>query len=410
MFLYTRIKSSALQMVLVVSVIIVILLLSFISLLFFQKRISEKHNNYSESVYANQQAFEYAKIAQIPYGKTDSIRLLSNRASTSIVKKQWGAFELLAIETTNNKEQFIQIALLGEKAPSKRAIYLTDNNQQLILVGNTTIVGDALLPRLGVNSGNISGLTYQNKKFIYGNIGQSEGVMPLVINKKEMFSFLKTYAEETVDFFELKESVSLENSFQNKTFVHQNNGVIDLVNANLIGNIIVESDSLIRVTASANLHDVVLVAPRIEILNGVKGNFQAFATERIIVNNNVQLDYPSSLILFNDKATGKISISKDTTVKGVVGYFSDSEETNYEAQVLLEAKASVYGSVYCQGNMELRGEVIGSVYTNSFVVHEFGGIYINHIFDGHINSEKLPKQFVGFSYGHSLKNIAKWLY
>ena len=410
MFLGTRIKSSALQMVLVVSVIIVILLLSFISLLFFQKIISEKHHNYSESVYANQQAFEYAKITQIPYGKTDSIRLFSNRASTTFVKKRWGAFELIAIETINNKEQFRQIALLGGQSPSKKAIYLKDNNQQLILVGNTTIKGDAQLPRFGVNSGNISGVSYQNKKFIYGNTEQSEAQLPFVINRKEMLSFLKTYAEDTVDFFDLKESISMNNSFQNKTFVHQNNGVVDLVNANLVGNIIVASDTLIRVTASANLHDVVLVAPRIEILEGVKGNFQAIANERIIVKSNVQLDYPSSLIVFNDEATGKIRISKETTVKGVVGYFSDLESTNYEAHVLLEAKASVHGSVYCQGNMELKGEVIGSVYTNSFVVHEFGGIYINHIFNGHINSEKLPKQFAGFSYAHSLKNIAKWLY
>tara|TARA_R110002033_G_scaffold169674_4_gene210780 strand:+ start:2900 stop:4132 length:1233 start_codon:yes stop_codon:yes gene_type:complete len=409
MLLFSKIKASALQMVLVVAVIIVILLFAFISLMYFQKRVALKHSNYTESIYSNHQVFEYLKTTDIPFGKTDSITLFSNESISLITKKQWGIFELLGVETKRNKELFNQIALVGESNLRRKALYLKNNNQQLILVGNTTITGDVVLPRLGVNSGNIGGVSYNKEKFIYGEIGQSETEIPAIINKKNITSFLNSYANDTIAFFDLKEDMTLNNSFTKKTQVFQRNGVVDIVTSSLIGNIIIESDTLIRVDRSTILKNVILIAPRIEILKGFKGSVQAFATENILIEENVQLEYPSSLVLFNDKVNGKIHVSESSTVKGVISYFSNSLKSNYNSQILLDTKSIVQGEVYCQGNLELKGEVTGSVYTNSFIVHQQGGIYINHIFNGGINSEKLPKQYAGLFFSNSSKSVAKWL-
>lgn len=409
MFLFSKIKASALQMVLVVSVIIVILLFAFISLIYFQKRVALKHSNYTESVYANHQVFDYLKAADIPFGKTDSIALFLDKSTASIIKKQWGVFELLIVETKKNKEAFKQVALLGGNNPTRKSLYLKNNNQQLILVGNTHIKGNVALPNLGVNSGNIGGVSYNKEKFIYGDRVQSEREIPAIINKKNISSFLSSYSKDSVVFFDVKEELFLRSSFTEKTQVHQRNGAIDIVNSTLIGNFIIESDTLIRVSATSVLQDVILIAPRVEISNGFKGSVQVFATKNIIIEKNSQLEYPSSLVLFNNENNGGINLSKGSTVKGVISYFSNSVKSNYNAQILLGTKSVVSGEVYCQGNLELKGEVIGSVYTNSFIVHQSGGTYINHIFNGSIDSEKLPNQYAGLSFSNSSKSVAKWL-
>jgi len=406
MFLFKKIKASALQMVLVVAVIIVILLFAFISLMYYQKKVAIKHSNFSESIYENHQVFNYLKKANIPYGLIDSLDVFSN---VTITKKQWGFFELISVKTKKNRELFEQIALIGESNTDKKALYLKNNNQQLFLVGNTKITGDAVLPRLGVNTGNIAGVSYNKKKLIYGKIEQSETKLPSLKNKEKVLSFLTSYRNDSLERFDLEEGVIAHRSFIKKTLTHKRNGVVNIVNSSLIGNIIIESDTLIRVHASSKLQDVILIAPKIEILNNFKGNVQIFATEKILIGKNSQLAYPSSLLLLDDKAKGTIHISKSSIIKGVISYLSNSKTANYTSQILADNESIIFGEVYCQGNFELRGSVNGAVYTNNFIVNQSGGTYINHIFNGVINSEKLSKEYAGLIFSNSSKSVAKWL-
>lgn len=406
MFLFKKIKASALQMVLVVAVIIVILLFAFISLMYYQKRVAIKHSNFSESIYQNHQVFDYLQKENIPYGLTDSLVVFSN---VTITKKQWGFFELISVKTKKNKELFEQIALIGESNTDKKALYLKNNNQQLILVGNTKITGNAVLPKLGVNTGNIAGISYNRKKLIYGKIEQSETKLPSLKNKEKVLSFLTSYRNDSIERFDLEEGVIVHRSFMKKTLTHKRNRVIDIVNSSLIGNIIIESDTLIRVHATTNLQDVILIAPKIEISNNFKGNIQAFATEKILIGKNSHLAYPSSLLLLDNNAKGTIQISKASIIKGIISYISDSKTANYTSQILVDNESVIFGEVYCQGNFELRGHVNGAVYTNNFIVNQRGGTYMNHIFNGVINADKLPKEYAGLVFSNSSKSVAKWL-
>ncbi len=406
MFLLKKIKASALQMVLVVAVIIVILLFAFISLMYYQKRVAIKHANYSKSIYENHQVFDYLNQTDIPYGLTDSLDIFSN---VSITKKQWGIFELVSVKTKKNKESFEQIALIGERNIHKRALYLKNNNQQLILVGNTIIKGNVALPRLRVNSGNIAGISYNKDRLIYGDIAQSEEKLPAIKNTEKVYSFLTSYLNDSIKSFDLEEGANKHWSFTKKTLVHRRNGVVDIVHSNLYGHIIIESDTLIRVHSSSQLQDVILIAPRIEILPNFKGSLQVFATDTIKIGENSQLAYPTSLMLLDNKNKGTIQISKSSTIKGIISYLSNSETTSHTSQILLDNTSVVFGEVYCQGNIELRGQVNGAIYTNGFIVNQFGGIFINHIFNGGINSDKLTKEYAGLFLSDSFKSVAKWL-
>lgn len=415
MFWLQKIKASALQMVLVISVIIIILLFAFISLIYIQKRIQIKNTNYKESIYTNQQVFKSLKHATIPFGITDSVAMhSSNNSVSTIKKKQWGMFELLYVKTKIYKENFEHIALIGSSQSKRNALYLRDNKQPLIVVGNTTITGNAVIPSRGVNGGNIAGVLYNKEKFIYGNIAQSETKLPVILTQKNIKNFVNSYGNDSIGYFQLEESISKRQSFTKKTLVYRKNAVIDIVNTSLIGNIIIESDTLIRVHASSKLQDVILIAPNIEIKSGFNGSLQAFATKNISVKKNSVLNYPTSLTLFDQSkqdtnVNTQIHLSEGTVVKGLLGYFTNAKKMNHKSQVIIEKKSVIVGEVYCLGNVELKGSVNGSVYGNSFIANQSGGIYVNHIYDGTINSEKLPVQFSGFSFNNSSKSVAKWV-
>jgi len=409
-----KIKASSLQLVIVVSVIIVILLFAFISLMYLQKRIEVKHQHFKEAVYTTQQYFKYIEKAEIPFGVTDSLAIVSSKNSnTTITKKQWGLFELMNIKTTVNNDYFQKTALIGASNLKREALYLKDNNQQLIVVGNTTITGGVSIPSRGINSGNIGGVSYNKQKYVFGKIKQSSDRIPEISNKKNIENFISGFTQDSIEYFDLSDELTRQNSFLKKTLVYQQNGLIDIINTSLNGNFIIESDSIIRVHASSTLKDVILIAPKIEIMDEFKGNLQLFATKKIVIGKKCFLEYPSAIVLLDTKLSSEkdtgIIISKAAVVKGVVINLASSNTNLYTPQILLDLESKIYGEVYSLSNLELKGEVYGSVYTNSFIARQSGGIYMNHIYNGVINSELLDKHYSGLFFSNSTKSVAKWL-
>jgi len=410
---FKKTKASALQIVVVVAVIILLLLFAFISLLSLQQRLKAKNNNFKEAVYTTQEVFDYLSQIKNAQAQKDSLAFFStNNKKVTLAKKQWGLFDLLTVRTQIKKEVFQKTGLLGGSNSNRKALYLQNNNNSLIIVGGTKITGDVLLPKFGVNSGNIAGVSYSGNQFIYGEIGQSEAQIPKISNIESVKVFLSNYEKDTLSFLDIEQGTFKTQFFASKTVIHRRNGAVELRGAILKGNIIIESDTLIRVYPSSKLEDVILIAPKIEILKGVHGSFQAFASQSIVVKEHCQLAYPTSLIVFEKKDNIKnkhISILASSHVKGVVGYISDKEQANYKPQVFLDTNVVVFGEVYCQGNLELKGTVNGSVYTNSFIANQSGGVYINHIYNGVINSEKLPEQFSGLFFKENRKTVVKWI-
>lgn len=411
MLLLRKIKASSLQMVLVVSVIILLLLFAFISLVYIQKRISVKHANFKESVYLNHQVFDYLKSNNIPFEKTGKVDFFtSNNQEVIVTKKQWGIFELFNVTSKINHESFHKKALMGYANRNRNALYLSNKFQPLIVVGNTMIKGNAVLPSRGVNSGNIAGVSYNKSKFVYGNISQSQATLPQIFNKEKVEKFLTTYTQDTIEYFDINTVDFLQNSFEKKTKVFQKNGIVELFQTTLRGNIIIESDSIIKVGNSATLEDIVLIAPTVEIAEGFKGSVQVFATKKIGISKNCNLNYPSSLVVFDEDEKGMIKMSESSNVKGIIGYFKrNSKKETYKPNVLLEKSSVLSGELYSMGNIELRGKVNGSVYANSFIVNQSGSVYMNHIYNGTIDLENLPMQYVGLYMRGGTKSVAKWV-
>ena len=134
------------------------------------------------------------------------------------------------------------------------------------------------------------------------------------------------------------------------------------------------------------------------------------------------MNYPSSLVVYENETnqtpnqnkpeenSNQIQIQSGTELRGVVAFLSDDEIYNYAAQMSIEETVKIKGEVYCNKNMELKGTVIGSVFTKGFIAHQFGSIYLNHIYNGTILPFECPKQYAGFGLETKVQKIAKWLY
>ena len=357
---------------------------------------------------------------EIRYNQKINIKLNESKNSDIILhKSHWGVFDLIKVTSQIKKEYFQKWALIGGYNIQRPALYLQDKNRPLVVVGNTVISGNVSLPKSGVKRGNISGHAYHGEQLIYGNINQSKSQLPSFRNTNYLKNIKENiYDNDSLEFIHIYEDQKEVFSFNNPTKIYRQYDAIDLNYIQLTGNLIIQSDTLIRVNKTAILHDIILIAPKIEIDDFTQGNFQAIASQNITIGANSKLSYPSALILINEntlaanniKNTNQIWIHSNTEIKGMVCYLSGDLKNNYQAQIKIEENARVTGEVYCDQNIELKGQVTGSVYTMGFIANQNGSVYQNHIYNGKIINDNLPKQYSGFLFEGEPKQVVKWLY
>lgn len=424
MYFLKKIKAGALQYVLVISVIIAIIIFAFISLVYLQQKLTIKHGFTKEAISNTDMAFSYLKQKEVDYNQEININISDNELSnTTFIKKHWGIFDV-GIATSKVKNEFFQkVALLGTQNKKRDALVLKENNAALVLVGKTKIIGNASLPKQGVKTGNIAGESFYGNQLIYGYQKQSNFQLPKIRNIEYLKSFIKNYNQEAFLNFELENGLRLHQSFTEKGLLYQDTNSIVLSNISLSGDILIVSQTQIIIKASADLQDVILIAPKITIASNTKGNFQAIATKEITVASNVYLNYPTALVVlhqsnnnnqsFQNRSTIRkesfIKLDKNTDVRGLVVYESENIQSNFDTQIEIEETARVTGEVYCTKNTALKGKVFGSIYTNNFIIKKSGSTYVNHIYNGEINSKLLPVQFAGLQINQSSNQVAKWV-
>ena len=419
-----KIKAGALQYVLVISVIIAILIFAFISLVYLQQRLAIKHDFSKRAIGNTQLIFEYYQQKEFEYDQQSAIEFLdTENSANTFQKKHWGVFDIGIATSEVKNEYFQKVALLGTQTNNRNALFLKENNSSLVLVGNTKIVGNAALPKQGVKTGNIAGISYYGNRLIYGQKKNSTTQLPKIKNSNYLKDFIEKYDNGYVANFELENGMQLHQSFTEEALIYEDNKPIILENLSINGHFLIVSKRSITVKASAKLQDVILIAPEITIESNTIGTFQAMASKKITVESNVQLAYPSALVVLHKgesimnesrntnqpKEESCIEIQKNTDIRGVVLYLSKNIQSNFDAQIKIAENSKVVGEVYCSKNTELQGNVVGSIVTNNFIIKKSGGTYVNHIYNGGINALELPKQYAGLQMGQSSNQVAKWV-
>ena len=404
-----KLKAGSLQLVTFIVVVIALLLSAFIILIHIHKQFRIKTNHVIETVGLVDKGINYA--LQKENINTDTVSLSLHEddyKSLKVHKSFWGVFEKVYTKAKIKNTVLTKMALVGSKRDQKKqtALVLKDNNKPLVLVGKTKVEGKAYLPKRGVKSGNIAGASYYGENYIYGEMALSKSFpkidKTLLTQIKALCKGVGTNNKE-IEYIDLYASKKHVNSFENP---------LQLIS----GHISVQSQTKIIIDSSAKLTDVILIAPVIEIRNNVKGVLQAFATDRIGVAEHISLSYPSALVLYRDYVKDEsnkpymIYVGNHSEMNGNIIALGASLPNNYEAQIKINTNALIKGSIYCEQNLELRGTVFGTVFTNNFIIKEANSIYQNHLFNARISSADLESEFVNLLIEQSDKGIAKWLY
>jgi hypothetical protein len=423
-----KIKSGALQFTVFVSVLIALLLAGLILYAYTFIYMKEQSKGAIENIQFCDVGIQ-ALLEQQEFN-TDTVQLDFIKKENQSIKthlSQWGIFEKGISVSQFRKKKFIKTAIIGSLINSDQSptLYLQETYNALTVVGNTTIRGIAYLPQQGVNSGYIAGNSYYGSQLIYGTIKKSEKELPQPKkNLLEVIAYnLKQYkptAEE--DYISLEKSSRIINSFQKKTKAIYSENPIVLENKNITGNIIIKSETSIQIRKSALLKDVILIAPIIEIEDETTGVFQAIASKKITIGKACKLSYPSALVLYQDNKShpdevsvnpmdNKIFIDTKSIVKGSICYFQTKTTADFQTQIVLEKETIVKGQIYCNGNLEIKGTVSGSVITKQFVANQAGSIFVNHVYNATIENRNIPNLYGGIPLEQEqAKTILKWLY
>ncbi|WP_190808411.1 hypothetical protein [Flagellimonas sp. S3867] len=415
-----KLRAGSLQFVLFIGAVIAVLLMTFVLLHQTHSLFDKKTSKTIDLVKSTDLALRQAMKQKIRLNDSVSIDLKQEDGiRVTVIKSHWGIFEKYVVVSQFQKNRFSKTALVGGGMDQDfSALYLKDNDRPMVIAGKAKITGNAYLPKQGIRPGSIRGQFYQFNRPVYGNVKQSTKTLPPIDTelrtyiKQVQSKVLGASGENTIRF---SSRLQLTNSFKSPTqYIHGD--VLRLSDCNLVGNVVIMANQKIMVSNDSNLQDVLLIAPEIEIEDRFSGRLQAIASNRIEVGNRVNLEYPSALVVdrgsrpnHKERRKPNIEIKSETVIKGIIAYFERSEENQFFPQVVISEKAAVYGEVFCEKNLELKGDIFGNVTTNAFMAMENGSVYQNHLFGGTINTEFLPQQYVGLLLNKE-KAVAKWLY
>lgn len=382
------IKAAALSYAIVFALIIGMLCSSVLLIASVQKKIEIHFTSQEHVLFDSYAAIQYAKN-ELSLNESSTIIHPSNDTS-KIYKKAWGFLNIIHTITYNNFAKKKRQAICMESSRLKHpTIYLAGNYEGLKIAGETIIEGTCLLPNADLSSAYIPNTTRSQKNLIDGIIEKANVYLPPLKKTFQNFEIYPTLNDKkTVPFLEKDSTVN----FSDLT-LHMHSEKTIIVSKKYIGNIIISSLDSIYVKKDALLENCILFAPKVTFESGFIGSVQVFAKNKIVLEKNVVLKYPSFLSLNEQIPNNKNSIEIKEQAQLIGGILMTSQlyDHNQLVRLILREKSVVGGLIYCVGEIEHRGNVIGSLYTNKFTLDFGGSIYMNHLINSLNSSKRLPK-------------------
>ncbi|MCX2839446.1 hypothetical protein OQ279_14945 [Salinimicrobium sp. MT39] len=410
-----KIRASAMQFALLVSVIVALLLSAFLLFTHTYSSFSVRSDQVLRNINASNKGIEY--LAKADLQLTDSLEILIQEIPVLVKNSFWGCFQLAHSRGGSGSTSFQKVALLGAGTGGEKiSLFLEDNLLPLVVAGNTRIEGDAFTSQDIIKPGSIAGHYYAGDQLVYGRRFESPSELP-ELNPEWRFyvqNMLKFIPEAGAIVIGLEDRT---NSFFNERQVIYQEDKIE-INESLSGNILIISLREIEVTPFAKLDQVLLVAPKVLFRSGFRGNVHVIAEEAVL-QENVKLNYPSSIVVsakeeveINPESSykPKIEIGEHSVLEGNLVFLDASEETNPKLDLLLAENSFVEGTIYCEGYTDIRGKVLGSLYTKYCVANRGGSLYINHIYNGRILTNGMKQEMSGLVMDGQEKKVAAWLY
>jgi hypothetical protein len=387
------------------SIIFLLVFHSYVSQILVEKTLIQERLN--TNIYS---ALEFLKIKNkdMPYDNQNILDLYSDaKDSVSFSKKFWGMYDILEIKSYTGSHISCETFLTGSRHQGNKMALLIYGNEYsaLTFCKSARIKGDVYLKDGIVEKSVIDGVPYLYESPIIGELlkdaqklknklGINESYLTQ-LNHWQMGEFDKVY-----EINQIEDSVS--RNFDELTLYYNSLNTLKLTQK-LSGNIIIRSSKTIEIFPESKLADIILIAPKIIVHAKVRGNFQMIANDTILVESNVNLNYPSVGLIINNE-DGLVSISENVNFNGDI-IMIDSEHKQF---CQIEKTSKILGNIYLNGILDLKGDIYGWVYCKGLLYKTSTTLYQNYLIDTkimNINEDYINGNI--FDYEHSTMHVIK---
>lgn len=404
---------------LVISILTLIFLVSFLQMFMFSNQgklkliTDDKKEDYLQS------GLEYLLSAN--FNCCDTIFKITlfedNKVENILKQEQYGLFNILTSRLVWREDTINKSILTANcRKLNQTCLILGENSFSLKLGGNALLEGDIEISEKGIEKAYIGGKNYCRDSLVYGNIKFIKQPIPKLSNEFEKINSnnIINYAHCDIQTYSSETIMNINNTFNHKLLLISSKNEINICIDSIKGKCVVKSDKLITIGKNAFLENVILNAPKIIVEDNFTGCVQLIANDTIILGKNVELQYPSTIFVKQDKvsiANPFVEIGDNTKIQGMIIIIQNESVMQKLPVLTVGIKAKITGQIYTSGNVYHRGEIYGSLICKQFVDLS-SGVNENLLIDGIINKRKMPSFFPEFGIAGTVnkKKLLKCLY
>jgi len=399
---------------LIYALLLVLIISTFFSALFIVEDIELKLiQNHQEKVDVRRNIKSgVAKYLRL-YNSADNtaISLFPNSSSEVVIEsKCWGLERLLLVRSSKNSVKDSSVVLLAStvRDSSLGVLHLKDKGIPLAISRVSLIEGDAWLPNAGLTRPTYRGAGFEPRSRISGKINVSS--KDHRIEEQFMLSRLETFEKYLrsveISGLEIRDIDTLTHSFfRPPILLNIGDSILELENQYLEGNIIIQSKGHIKISENCSLDKVVVIGKRVTVKRGFKGSVQILAENYVVVEEDAQLRFPSTLVLKSNGnlSTKSIRVKKGAKLEASIWDLSLDENS----LVIIEEEARIDGLVCSLNRIFLSGSIFGRAEVGEFVTIRSGFTQVGELSSGSI--QKSSENILCTYSGMSSAKIGLWL-
>ena len=416
------VKAAALYIVIIVSLLIAVISASLLSIAFYYRQEVLKKARFDRLSLNLESARTILLSEGFAVGQKNQLLDLFEEGTDSVrlSKLDWGVFHVQAIQAFEGRDTLSRSFFSAARYSDTHVLYLADEDRPLSLSGSTQLTGDAQIPKSGLKQAYVDGKPYEAKELIKGKTSDSARELPVLDEAliEGILTYLEPGGEVLEDRLPFKVRDSLIHSFFKPVLVYQlSKDQQDLANLSIRGNVILVSDTVLHIAASAVLEDVQIYAQGIVVEEGFRGSCQLFARDSIMIDKGCRFDYPSFAGVFKSeesKIQSKISLADEVQFAGLLLSY-EKKRSDLQTIISLGKDGLVTGEVFATGYLKLArsAKVHGKVTAKRFIMQTPATLYENYLIDITLNRKLLSAYYLSpfiFKREVQEQKVLKWLH
>lgn len=384
-------------LVLGLSVIISALCSALILFTYYKQSHSRRLELYETLARNCDSGIQYILSQTQPIEKYTELDLYNDqRDSVRLRRMEWGMYDVLAVVAHRGAHRQLKTVMSAMLSDSlhQSSLYLSQSAAPLIVAGDTRLSGTVYVPDGAIRPGAVGGKYFTGKRLLDGTRKTSGGLPELRPGLEERM--LRFVSPEQLDRLGWPATDripdSLYRSFVDETpSLFRSSGPIDIA-SDLSGMILIQSSEKITVKEEAKLRNVILLAPVVVVESGFSGKLQVIATQSILIEKEVHLEYPSALVLRPLEGEAKIELGDSTLIQGDI-LIERNPKNEREGILVMRPGSRLQGYAHVDGGAQVSGSVEGHLSCKSFFIsnegESRGGVVNDATFDHELKAKWL---------------------